>query len=59
MLENLHCMKEKERCATPGFGVDCTTIICMIGSPSTGPEVPGGFQEVTFPRFRDNGTGWW
>jgi hypothetical protein len=20
---------------------------------------PRGFQEVKFPRFRDNGTGWW
>jgi len=23
------------------------------------PEVPGGFQEVKVPIFRDNGTGWW
>ena len=23
------------------------------------PEVPRGFQEVKFPRLRDNGTGWW
>ena len=23
------------------------------------PEVPRGFQEVTVPRFCDNGTGWW
>jgi len=24
----------------------------------TGPEEPRGFQEVKFPGFRDNGTGW-
>jgi len=24
-----------------------------------GPEEPRGFQEVTFLRFHDNGTGWW
>jgi len=24
-----------------------------------GPEGLRGFQEVRFPRFRDNGTGWW
>jgi len=23
------------------------------------PEVPRGFQEVKFPRLRDNSTGWW
>jgi len=28
-------------------------------SPITGLEWPRGFQEVKFPRFRDNGTGWW
>jgi len=22
-------------------------------------EWPRGFQEVKFPRFHDNGTGWW
>jgi len=28
-------------------------------SPVTGLEWPKGFQEVKFPRFRDNDTGWW
>jgi len=23
------------------------------------PEVPRGFQEITVPRLRDNGPGWW
>ena len=23
------------------------------------PEVPRGFQEFKFPRFRGNSTGWW
>ena len=27
--------------------------------PITGLDRPTGFQEVTVPRFRDNGTGWW
>jgi len=27
-------------------------------SPITGLEWPRGFQEVKFPIFRDNGTGW-
>jgi len=28
-------------------------------SPVTGPEVPRGLKEVTFPRFRENSTGYW
>jgi hypothetical protein len=28
-------------------------------SPVTGLEWPRGFQEVKFPRFLDNGAGWW
>jgi len=27
--------------------------------PFTGLDRPRGFQEVTIPRFHDNGTGWW
>jgi len=27
--------------------------------PVTGLEWPGGFHEVTVPRFHDNGTGRW
>jgi hypothetical protein len=30
-----------------------------ISSPVTGLEWPIGFQELKFPRFHDNGTGWW
>jgi len=30
-----------------------------LSSPVTGLEWPRGFQEVKFPRFHDNGTGWW
>jgi hypothetical protein len=25
----------------------------------SGPEGSKGFQEVKFPRFHNNGTGWW
>jgi len=30
----------------------------FFSSPVTGLEWPRGFQEVTIPRFHDNGTGW-
>jgi len=30
-----------------------------VTSPITDPDRPRGFEEVTFPKFRDNGTGWW
>jgi hypothetical protein len=28
-------------------------------STVTGLQWPSGFQEVKFPRFHENGTGWW
>jgi hypothetical protein len=30
-----------------------------VNQSNYSPKVPRGFQEVKFPRFRDNGTGWW
>jgi hypothetical protein len=33
--------------------------IVSLRSPVTGLEWPRGFQEFKFPRFLDNGTGWW
>jgi len=35
------------------------SVITLYSSPITGLEWPRGFQEVKFPRFHDNGTGWW
>jgi hypothetical protein len=33
--------------------------VVSLSSPVTGLEWLRGFQEVKFPRFLDNGTGWW
>jgi hypothetical protein len=30
-----------------------------VKHPVAGLEWPRGFQEVTVPRFHDNGKGWW
>jgi hypothetical protein len=34
-------------------------ILKLLSSPVTGLQWPRSFQEVTVPRFLDNGTGWW
>ena len=36
-------------------------ILALSGKsiPVTGLDRPRGFQEIKFPRFHDNGTGWW
>jgi len=35
------------------------TSVCKVYQTHYRPEVPGGFQEVTVPRLRDDGPGWW
>jgi len=33
-------------------------IIRKVNQSHYRPDIPGGFQEVKFPRLRDNGPGW-
>jgi hypothetical protein len=51
---NLHVI-----CATSRCSEQRSEELILQISPVTGLEWLRGFQEVKFPRFHDDGTGWW